>query len=246
MKFLEETQWLLKITTHLPLIHSVVGWVPLIDARVDEHLERLGSSLALKGIRHVLHDEDEDYYMLRDDFNRGIAVLERYGLAYDLLIFERYLPQMIEFVDRCPRQRFVVDHIAKPRVREGQLSPWRNMAELAEREKVFRKNSEIVTEAARTSWTVDNLRYFDCVLSSFRAVRLMFGSDWPVLELAGRYARWTAAFRSLIAELSQEEQKQVSAGTATRVYRLPDNLPEDTCSEGLFSEAPYLEGADSL
>jgi len=160
--------------------------------------------------------------MLREDFNRGVSLIAQFGLAYDILIFERHLPQTIEFVDRHPNQRFIVDHVAKPKIKEGALSPWReNVAELARRENVSCKISGMVTEADWGRWTPDQLRpYFETVLSAFGAQRLMFGSDWPVLTLASSYGRWVETFRGLIGHLSPGEQEAISSGTARRVYRL--------------------------
>lgn len=219
---LEETDWLLDLASRSPLLLGVVGWVPLIDSSVAEHLERFRSQPKFRGVRHVLHDEKNDFYMLREDFNRGIALLKDRGLVYDILIFERHLPQTIEFVDRHPNQMFVLDHIAKPRIREGLLQPWKDqIVELAKRNNVYCKLSGLATEADWTSWTTSQLRpYFEEVLSAFGPERLMFGSDWPVLTLAGSYSRWVNTFRSFVAELSPHEQNAICRETARRAYGL--------------------------
>lgn len=219
---LEETDWLLDLASRNPLLLGVVGWVPLNNANVADHLDRYRGERKLRGVRHVLHDEADDFYMLREDFNRGIALLKDRGLAYDILIFERHLPQTITFVDRHPKQVFVVDHIAKPKIREGQMQPWKDrIGELAKRNNVYCKVSGMVTEADWTSWTADHLRpSFEVVLSAFGPERLMFGSDWPVLTLAGTYRRWVETFDSLVAELSPEEKNAISRDTARRAYGL--------------------------
>lgn len=218
----EETEWLLDLAAHHPSILGVVGWVPLIERGVATVLERFARHPRLKAVRHVLHDESDDLYMLRADFNRGVDMLHDFGLAYDILIFERHLPQTLQFVDRHPDQVFVMDHIAKPRIREGVLSPWRErMKELARRENVYCKISGMATEADWETWTPDMLRpYFDVVLSTFGPGRLMFGSDWPVLTIAGGYQRWVKTFRSFISELSADEQESICQGTAIKAYRL--------------------------
>jgi L-fuconolactonase len=218
----EETEWLLDIARRNNFIRGVVGWVPLADPDVGKHLERFAQYAKLKAVRHVLHDEPDDYYMLRGDFNHGIGLLMRFDLAYDILIFERHLPQTLEFVDRHPGQVFVVDHIAKPRIKARLLSPWRErMQELARRENVFCKVSGMATEANWNAWTADDLRpYFDVVLTAFGPKRLMFGSDWPVLTLAGGYKTWMDTFRLFIAELSVDEQKSIRQGAAIAAYRL--------------------------
>lgn len=218
----EETAWLLNQAARHPLILGVVGWVPLTDQAVEEHLDRFASDRTLKAVRHVIHDEPDDSYMLRDDFNRGVDLLQRYGLVYDILIFERHLPQAIMFVDRHPGQVFVVDHIAKPRIRDGVLSPWRErIAELAKRENVYCKVSGMVTEADWDHWTADELRtYFDIVLAAFGPKRLMFGSDWPVLTLASTYSMWMKTYRGFISGLSTDEQHSICQETATVAYHL--------------------------
>ena len=139
---LAETRWLLDLARTHDLIRAVVGWVALTGPKVDRDLEHFSTHAKLKSVRHVLHDEPDDLYILREDFNSGIKLLKDFDLHYDLLIFERHLPQTIQFVDRHPNQIFILDHIAKPRIREGMTSPWReNLTELARRENVFCKLS---------------------------------------------------------------------------------------------------------
>jgi L-fuconolactonase len=138
----------LDIAERHPFMLSVVGWFPLSASDVIKELERFAYHPKLKGVRHVLHDEPDDFYMLREEFNRGVGLLKDFGLAYDILIFERHLPQTIEFVDRHPGQVFVLDYIAKPRIKSGELSPWKvNITKLAKRENVYCKVSGMATEA---------------------------------------------------------------------------------------------------
>jgi L-fuconolactonase len=218
----EETEWLLDLAARHALILGVVGWVPLCAMEAIQELERFAGHPKLKAVRHVLHDEPDDFYMLREDFNRGIGLLKGFELAYDVLIFERHLPQTIEWVDRHPGQVFIVDHIAKPRIQEGSISPWKeNLTELAKRENVYCKISGMVTEAGWDTWTPRQLRpYFDAVLAAFGPERLMFGSDWPVLTLAADYRQWVETFLSFIAELSPPERERICRGTARAAYRL--------------------------
>ena len=219
---LYETDWLLDLARRNATLLGVVGWAPLSAPDVRAHLERFGRDAKLKSLRHVLQDEPDDFYMLHEDFNRGISLLLQYGLAYDILIFERHLPQTIEFVDRHPRQVFILDHIAKPRINKNQLSPWKeNLQELAMRENVFCKISGMVTEADWAVWTEGQLRpYIDVVLSAFGPKRLMFGSDWPVVTLAASYKKWEDTFRRFIADLSADEQEDICWRTAKRAYGL--------------------------
>jgi L-fuconolactonase len=219
---LEETQWLLDLARTHDIIRGVVGWVALTDPEVDRHLEHVSTHSKLKSVRHVLHDEPDDLYMLREDFNHGINLLKDFDLRYDLLIFERHLPQTIQLVDLHPNQIFILDHIAKPRIREHIMSPWReNLTELARRENVFCKLSGLVTEATWQSWTEADLDpYLQVVLRAFGARRLMFGSDWPVMLLGSSYQRWVEAVRGAISRLSKFEQERILGNTAMEVYRL--------------------------
>jgi L-fuconolactonase len=219
---LEETRWLLQMAAQNDFIKGVVGWAPLIDPMVGEKLAEFRGNSKLKGVRHVLQDEAEEHYMLRNDFNRGVARLAEFGLVYDILIFERHLPQTIEFVDRHPKQVFVVDHLAKPRVRYGAFSPWQeHLRDLAKRPHVYCKISGLATEADHKKWDESQLeRYMEIVLSAFGAKRVMFGSDWPVCLLAIGYAQWAGIAAKVISKFSAAEQERFWAGTATEAYRL--------------------------
>ena len=173
-------------------------------------------------MRHVLQGEKDERYMLREDFNNGIRALHHYGLVYDILIFERHLPQTIEFVDRHPGQVFVLDHIAKPKIKEHEISPWReNIRELAKRPKVYCKISGMVTEADWKNWTEADLKpYIDTVVEAFTPRRLMFGSDWPVCLVAAKYAKWHEFVSQSIAKLSEAERDRILGGTAIEAYSL--------------------------
>lgn len=217
-----ETDWLLDLAASHPFMLGIVGWVPLADPQVAFHLERYAAQSKLKAVRHVLHDEPDEDYMLRDDFNRGIALLNDFGLAYDILIFERHLPQTITFVDRHPNQVFVVDHIAKPRIQDGSFSPWKErMADLAKRPHVYCKLSGLVTEAGWTTWTEPQLRpYIDIVLECFTPSRVMFGSDWPVQLVASSYRRWVHVVERAVSQFSAAERQAIFAHSARTAYRL--------------------------
>jgi L-fuconolactonase len=218
---LEETTWLLGLSEKHPLIRGVVGWVPLTEgAGVKRSLERFAAHKRLRGVRHVVQDEPDPQYILRKDFNEGVSALREFGLRYDILIFERHLPAAIEFVDRHPNQTFILDHIAKPRIKDKIISPWdRNMRELAKRQNVYCKLSGMITEADPRHWTAEGLQpYFDVVLGAFGSRRVMYGSDWPVMLLAGDYERWYRTVRLAIAKLSQAEQDRIMGGTAAEAY----------------------------
>jgi L-fucono-1,5-lactonase len=224
----EETAWTLDLADKHDFIRGVVGWLPLTATDIEEHLERFAANPKLKGVRHVLQGEPGEY-MSRADFNSGLSRLRRYDLVYDILIVERQLPAAIELVDRHPNQTFVLDHLAKPRIRERVLSPWQeNIVELARRPNVYCKLSGMVTEADYRTWQIDDLRpYVDTVLDAFGGRRVMFGSDWPVCMIACGYARWLETVKRMIYPPSRSfgdfiptEQDQILGGTAARAYRL--------------------------
>jgi L-fuconolactonase len=219
---LAETEWLLQTAAQHSLIQGVVGWVPLYSPDLASVLDRFASNPSFKAVRHVVQDEPDDRFILGPGFNRGVEQLQRHSLVYDILIFERHLPHAIEFVDRHPQQVFVLDHIAKPRIKENLLEPWAgHIRELARRENVYCKLSGMATEADWTHWTAQQLRpYFDVVLAAFGPRRLMFGSDWPVLNLAAEYSTWLDTVRTWIADLSPDEQRRILSGTAREAYRL--------------------------
>jgi L-fuconolactonase len=217
---LEETEWLLAMAKRYEWLLGVVGWVPLIHADRSEVLGRVAADSRLKGVRHILQGEPDPEYMLRDDFNAGISALRQFGLKYDILIFERQLPQTIRFVDRHPDQVFVLDHIAKPRIGERLMSPWReNVRELARRPNVYCKLSGMATEADYELWTKEQLRpYFDVVLEAFQPRRLMFGSDWPVSTVACGYGQWVQIVEGWTRELSEDEKEWFWAKSAREAY----------------------------
>jgi len=220
---LVETDWLLDFAARHAFIRGVVGWVPLIDPAIETHLDQYTAHPKLRALRHVLQAEEDDAYMLRPDFNRGIAALTRRGLAYDILIFERHLPHTLTFVDRHPEQVFVLDHVAKPRIAANELEPWAsNIRELARRPHVACKLSGLVTEADVSTWTPVQLQpYFDVVLEAFGPSRLLFGSDWPVCLAGVGYARWKQTVEAALPTLSAAEHAAVFGGNAQRLYRLP-------------------------
>lgn len=217
-----ETQWLLDFASQHDFIKGVVGWVELVSPKVGAELERFAANPKLKSVRHVVQGEPDENFILRDNFNRGIRELKPFNLAYDILIFERHLPQTIKFVDAHPNQVFVLDHIAKPRIKDGGFEPWnKNLRELAKRPNVYCKASGMVTEVDYATWTEELLqRYFDATLEAFSPQRLMFGSDWPVCLVACGYARWQQLVSRWIGELSPAEQERIFGGTAIEAYKL--------------------------
>jgi L-fuconolactonase len=219
----DETRWLLALADRHTFIKGVVGWAPLVDPDVEEVIGELRQHRALRGLRHILHDEADDRYMLREDFQRGLARLEAHSLVYDILIFAKHLPAAIELVDRFPRQPFVVDHVAKPVISAGRFDQtWATqLRELARRPHVTCKLSGMVTEVRDPEWHASTLTpYVDTALEAFGADRLLFGTDWPVCLLRCGYEDWTTEVAGFIARLSESEQRAIMGENATRVYHL--------------------------
>ena len=219
---LSETAWLLSLADQFSFIRGVVGWAPIASEDFSTHLDHLQSHRKLKGLRHIVQSEPDDEFILNASFNRGIARLKDTGLVYDILIFERHLPAAIQFVDRHPQQRFVVDHVAKPRIRERVMDPWRrNIAELAKRKNVYCKISGMVTEADWSAWSPPDLSpYLEVVLEGFGPQRLMAGSDWPVCLLAVSYSGWFEVMNTFLGKLTVAERERILGGTASEVYGL--------------------------
>lgn len=219
---LEETDWLLELASSHEFIRGVVGWMPLADDHIAQLLEKYAQNPYLKGVRHVVQDESDPEFILGKAFNGGVSILKDHGLIYEVLIFEHQLPNTIRFADLHPEQVFVLDHIAKPRIRMKGIDSWRrNIKELAKRENVSCKISGMVTEADYKGWTPKQLQpYFDVVLDSFGPARLMFGSDWPVCLVATSYSGWLDLVKTALSGLSPEEQDNIFYQNAKRIYRL--------------------------
>ena len=219
---LAETRALLEFAQSHDFIRGVIGWVPLVDPGVADALAEFAQDLHLRGCRHVLQDEPDDDYMLRPDFNKGVRAVTEMGLVYDILIYERHLPQTLEFVDRHPDQVFVLDHIGKPRIRDASFDDWHAaIHDLARRPNLYCKISGMVTEANWERWSEADLApYMDAVLDAFGPRRLMYGSDWPVCLVAADYARWFQLVSGFAARLSADERDRLLGGTAIEAYRV--------------------------
>jgi L-fuconolactonase len=219
---LEETRWLLELAASAPFILGVVGWVDLCSPRSRSQLESFARNPKLVGVRHIVQGEPDDRFLLRPDFLQGIALLEEFNLAYDVLIYSKHLPVATEFVSRFPRQRFVLDHLAKPPIKGRSLHPWeKDIRELAKFPNTSCKLSGLVTEADWKAWTPDHLfPYLDVALDSFGPGRLMFGSDWPVCTVAASYSRVFRSIERYIAKLPAEARDAILGGNAKEFYKL--------------------------
>jgi len=218
----EETEALLAMAEEYDFIRGVVGWVDLRSPDLEAQLERFRDRKKLVGVRHVVQEEPDEKFVVREDFMRGIGKLGAYDLVYDILVFPHQLPASIELVRRFPDQAFILDHIAKPYIKDKKMSPWdSDIRKLASFENVSCKLSGMVTEADWHNWTVDDFRpYMEVVLEAFGAERLTIGSDWPVCTLAGQYGSVVSIAADFIAQLSDNEQKAIWEGNPERIYGL--------------------------
>ncbi len=219
---LEETRWLLELAERAPFILGVVGWVDLRSPRLPFELKSFAGKSKLVGVRHIVQSEADERFLLRPDFLCGIALLEEFDLAYDILIYPRHLPVAAEFVARFPRQRFVLDHLAKPPIKSGAVDVWaRGIRELASFPNLFCKVSGLVTEADWQSWTPEDMRpYLDVAFECFGPSRLMIGSDWPVCSAAAPYSRVMDVVTDYLNKYAAEEKDAVLGGNAATFWRL--------------------------
>jgi L-fuconolactonase len=219
---LEETRWLLALADAHPFIVGVVGWVDLQAHDVRAQLEQFAAHPKLVGIRHIVQSEPDDRFLLRPAFCRGVELLEELDLAFDILIYNRQLPAAVEFVSRFERHRFVLDHLAKPDIRSGDIQVWeRDMRRLASFPNVRAKLSGLVTEADWQHWTPEQIRpYIDVAFECFGAERLMIGSDWPVSTVAADYGRTMSLITDYVSTLSEDERDAVLGGNAQKFWNL--------------------------
>jgi L-fuconolactonase len=217
-----ENTFLLGLAEQHDFIKGIVGWVDLQADDLDERLAHYQQFSPLKGFRHVLHDEAQRDFMLRPAFRRGISKLARFGYTYDLLIFVDQMAYTLELVEAFPDQPFVIDHIAKPYIRQQTMDVWPTfMKQLAAHENVSCKISGLVTEADWQQWRpADFTTYLDTVVEAFGTDRILYGSDWPVCTLAGSYQAVYELVADYFRRFSQTEQDKFFGGNATRFYRL--------------------------
>lgn len=217
-----ENEFLLTLANANPFIKGVVGWVDLQSDTIESTLAKLHAHKKLKGFRHILQGEADEAYMLRPAFKTGIGKLQKYGFTYDILIFPNHLRNAARLVAEFPGQSFVIDHLAKPYIKAGDIEGWRNdMQALAKFPNVSCKISGMVTEAEWKGWKKEDFTlYLDVVVEAFGTGRLMFGSDWPVCLCAASYAEVVGIVEAYFTTFSESEKAAVWGGNAVKFYNL--------------------------
>jgi L-fuconolactonase len=224
----QETRWMLDLARSHPSIAGVVAWVDLTQGpdAIAAALGSLRSDPKVVGIRHLVHNEPDVDWLRRADVVRGLGVLQAMDVPFDLLLRPQHLGHVPWLSARLPSIRMVIDHIAKPRIRDHVREPWATeMIAAAENPNVWCKLSGMITEADHDQWTPDDLApYVELAMRAFGPERLMFGSDWPVCTLAGSYERVIAALRTALAGLDDETESRIFGGSARAFYRLPGSV----------------------
>ena len=217
-----ENEFQLKNAGKNSMIKGVVGWVDLCSPKVEERLEYYSSFKLMKGFRHVLQGEPDAAFMLQKSFMNGISKLRKFGFTYDLLIFPKHLQNAKNLVSAFPDQLFIIDHIAKPDIKNQNIEDWKkDIKAIAELENLSCKVSGMVTEADWKNWKiVDFTPYLEVVFEVFGAKRVMFGSDWPVCNVAGGYEKVLSIVQNYTSTLTQNEQELFWGGNAVRFYNL--------------------------
>ncbi|WP_264535217.1 amidohydrolase family protein [Flavobacterium sp. N1736] len=217
----EETNFLTELAAKNGFIKGVVGWVDLRDKNIEERLNHFSANKIIKGFRHVVQGEPDDF-MLRKDFQNGISALKQFDYTYDILIFHRQLSAAIHLANQFPDQPFVIDHIAKPDIKSGDIASWKKgIEEISKTKNVLCKISGMVTEANWKTWKADDLKpYLDVIFENFSTDKLMFGSDWPVLNVASNYTEVVKTLEDYMSQLSLQDQNKIWYENAISFYKL--------------------------
>ena len=217
---LAENDWVLSLCEQYDFLAGMVGWVDLASPNCEAQLEKYRDNPYLVGIRHVTHDEPDDDFIVRDDVLRGLGVLEKHRMPFDLLFFVKHLKHAPTLGARFSDLSMVIDHLSKPEIKAGNVDNWEaNFRAAAKFPNIYCKISGMVTEADWENWKPADLKpYVEVALDAFGPDRCMYGSDWPVCELAGSYDQVIGAAREVLSQLSESEQAKIFGGTAQKFY----------------------------
>lgn len=218
---LKETNFLLNCARNNTFIKGVIGWVDLRAEDVEKQLFSISNNPLLRGIRHIVQGEKEDF-ILRKDFQNGISKLEQFNLTYDVLIFSPQMKAATKLIRKFPNQKFILDHIGKPNIKEKDILEWKNrIQEMAKSPNVFCKISGMVTENNWANWkTSDFIPYLDVIFEAFGTDRVLYGSDWPVCLLAAEYKEQMRIIKDYIATFTEEEKEKILGKNAISIYNL--------------------------
>lgn len=221
---IQENRWVLGLAAEYPFIAGVVGWVDLAGADCEKQIEEFKPFRKFVGVRHVVQDEPDDDWIIRPQVLRGLKLLEKHNIPFDLLFFVKHLKHAATLGRLLPNLPMVINHLAKPRIREQHIDGWReDLQAAAAFPNIHCKLSGLVTEADWQHWKAADLKpYIDIALEAFGPDRCMFGSDWPVCELAGSYGQVHQALIDTLGPISASEKAAIFGGTAARFYRLAD------------------------
>lgn len=219
---IEENRWVLKLAEANDFVAGVVGWVDLASEQCEQQLLEFSDHPKFVGIRHVVQDEPNPDFIIQPNILRGLRVLEKHQVPYDLLFYTQHLKHAVAVADAVPNLKLVIDHLSKPEIRDGKIDAWaQDLKAAASRPNVYCKLSGMVTEADWGNWKAQDLQpYVDVALEAFGPQRCMYGSDWPVCELAASYEEVFQSLKTCIDRLSDSEQAAILHHTAASFYSL--------------------------
>ncbi|MFZ9686967.1 MAG: amidohydrolase family protein [Chitinophagaceae bacterium] len=219
---LEETDFLLSLTANNDFIKGVVGWIDLKNPSIEDQLTKYKEYKKLLGFRCIMQGQPDELYLNNEIFINNVASLSIYKYTYDLLIYHHQLPSLLKFTEKLPDNRFILDHIGKPNIKEKNIKAWKeNIIQLAKHPGIYCKLSGMITEADYNNWSYENIvPYMDVVAEAFGPSRLCFGSDWPVCLVAGNYDRMIEVVEKWTMQFTKEEYNQIFGLNACKFYNI--------------------------
>ena len=216
-----ENEFLLGLSKNNSFIKGIVGWVDFQNENIENKLLYYSKFPVIKGFRHIVQAEPHGFFR-NEFFLNGIKLLKKFNFTYDILIYENQLKEAIEFVNQFPEQKFIIDHCAKPAIKNKSIKEWEKMIqEISQNANVYCKLSGLTTEAEWNTWEEkDFYPYFDCVFESFGINRLVFGSDWPVVNISGGFSNWKTLLKNYMLDFTKEEREKVFEKNAIEFYNL--------------------------
>ncbi len=217
----DETDFLFSLAEEFPFIKGIVGWVDLQNANIENRLLYYSQFHLIKGFRHIVQSEASGF-LRTENFLNGIKALQNFNFTYDLLLYEKQLKEAVEFVNKFPDQRIIIDHCAKPSIKDRSIDEWKKwMKEISKNNNVYCKLSGLITETNWNQWNEkDFYPYLDVVFECFGTERLAFGSDWPVMLVSGNYTGWKTLLENYMRSFSATEKEKVFNQNAIDFYKL--------------------------